>query len=409
MKDLIKLIKLEYRKMWNGISIVSVSALSILTIVFAVVTLNIQQRVLDKNGDIVSGLSAFRALKESAEDLEGVMDGEYIQNLIEKYNASYDKEFLEENRGFLGTGGMTKYIITNYVINYAYYGPYMSNGNDKIGLDYDFLSSEESFYQKYKEAVLEQLLYVNEWNGLFPYTKEQISILQKRINAVKTPFKVAYHTGLANLNSYYGMEYLAFFILLVFCIAGCYAKDSTNGIDELVLSSRYGRKKDLKARWIAANLFAITMYLIFVGGLIIVHGAIGSLHGLGASAQTVWFECILNLNAGAALLIISLGGLAGTLVMTNIMCFLSIKTKNSKISVIMGIVVVGLLRKGASTYSQIRLLNPTQFGGSELVTAFLFIGKTIIPYFVIVFLLSTIYIALLWLAARLSYKNYYMN
>lgn len=75
MKDLIKLIKLEYRKMWNGISIVSVSALSILTIVFAVVTLNIQQRVLDKNGDIVSGLSAFRALKESAEDLEGVMDG----------------------------------------------------------------------------------------------------------------------------------------------------------------------------------------------------------------------------------------------------------------------------------------------------------------------------------------------
>lgn len=75
----------------------------------------------------------------------------------------------------------------------------------------------------------------------------------------------------------------------------------------------------------------------------------------------------------------------------------------------MGIVVVGLLRKGASTYSQIRLLNPTQFGGSELVTAFLFIGKTIIPYFVIVFLLSTIYIALLWLAARLSYKNYYVN
>ena len=224
--------------MWNGISIVSVSALSILTIVFAVVTLNIQQRVLDKNGDIVSGLSAFRALKESAEDLEGVMDGEYIQNLIEKYNASYDKEFLEENRGFLGTGGMTKYIITNYVINYAYYGPYMSNGNDKIGLDYAFLSSEESFYQKYKEAVLEQLLYVNEWNGLFPYTKEQISILQKRINAVKTPFKVAYHTGLANLNSYYGMEYLPVFILLVFCIAGCYPKASTNGIEELVLSSR---------------------------------------------------------------------------------------------------------------------------------------------------------------------------
>ena len=70
--------------MWNGISIVSVSALSILTIVFAVVTLNIQQRALDKNGDIVSGLSAFRALKESAEDSKGLMDAANIQNLIEK-------------------------------------------------------------------------------------------------------------------------------------------------------------------------------------------------------------------------------------------------------------------------------------------------------------------------------------
>lgn len=409
MKDFIKLMKLEYRKMWNGISIASIAALSILTIVFAVVTLNIQQRALDKNGDVVSGLPAFRALKESAEDLEGVMDGEYIQNLIKNYNASYDKEFLEENRGFLGTGGMTKYIITNYVINYAYYGPYMSNGNDKIGLDYDFLSSEEIFYQKYKEAVLEQLLYVNEWNGLFPYTEEQIGILQKRIRAIKTPFKIEYNTGLANLKSYYGMEYPAFFILLVFCIAGCYAKDSINGIDELVLSSRYGRKKDLKARWIAANVFAITMYLIFAGGLIIVHGAIGSLHGLGASAQTFWFECILNVNVGEGLLIIFFGGLAGTLVMTNMMCFLSIKIKNSKISVIMGIIAVGLLRKGASTYSQIRLLNPTQFGGDELVTDFLFLGKTIIPYFAIVFLLSTIYIALLWFATRLSYKKYYMS
>jgi hypothetical protein len=75
----------------------------------------------------------------------------------------------------------------------------------------------------------------------------------------------------------------------------------------------------------------------------------------------------------------------------------------------MGIVAVGLLRKGASTYSQIRLLNPTQFGGDELVTDFLFLGKTIIPYFAIVFLLSTIYIALLWFATRLSYKKYYMS
>lgn len=403
------LIGMEYKKLWNGVSIASVAALSILTVLFSVVTLNIQQRALDKDGNIVSGLPAFRALKEAAKDLEGEMDGEYIQNLIEKYNSSYDKAYMDEHRGFLGTGGMTKYIIPNYVINYAYYSIYMSNGNDKIGLDYEFLNTEESFYQKYKEAVMEQLLYVNEENGLFPYSEDQIAILENKVNQIETPFRVAYHTGLANLNVYFNREYPVFFILLAFCLAGIYAKDSTNGIDELVLSARYGRNKDMKARWIAGNLFALTVYVIFVLLLMIVHGSIASLHGLDASAQTIWFECIYNIHAAAALLIIFSGGLAGALVMANIMMLFSIRLRNSKAAVTAGIVMVGLLGRLSVTYSQIRLLNPNQFGTSTLITGFGFVGKIIVPYFVIVYLLSLAYIAALWLAIRLSYKKYNIN
>lgn len=406
MKDLIKL---EYKKLWNGVSIVSIVALSILTIIFAVVTLNIQHRTIDKDGNIVSGLSAFRALKEAAEDIEGEMDGEYIQNLIKKYNFSYDKAYMDEHRGFLGIGGMTKYIIPNYVINYAYYSLYMSNGNDKIGLDYEFLNTEESFYQKYKEAVMEQLLYMNEENGLFPYSEDQIAVLKNKVDQIETPFRVAYHTGLAHLNVYFDKEYPVFFILLAFCLAGTYAKDSTIGIDELALSSRHGRKKDMKARWIAGNLFALTAYLIFVVLLIIVHGSIASLHGLGVSAQTFWFECIYNIHAGTALLIIFFGGLAGALVAANIMMFLSISIKNFKAAVAAGIVIVGLFGRLASTYSQIRLLNPNQFGTSALVTNFLFVGKVIVPYFVVVYLLSILYIAVLWMVMRLSYKKYNIN
>lgn len=404
MKDLIKL---EYKKMWNGISIVSIVALSILTVIFAVVTLNIQHRTIDKDGNIVTGLSSFRALKEAAEDLEGVMDGDYIQNLIKDYNASFDKAYLDEHRGFLGTGGVTKYIITNYVINYAYYGPYMSNGNDKIGLDYEFLNSEESFYQKYKDAIMEQLLYMNEENGVFKYSEEKVKVLQNKVDHLKTPFRVAYHTGLANINNYLGREYLVFFILLAFCLATVYAKDSMNGIDELALSSKHGRKKDMAARWIAGNLFAMSAYLIFVGMLIVVHGSIESLHGLDASAQTFWFDCIYNINVGTGLLLIFLGGLAGALVMANIVMHLSMLIKNSKAAVVAGIAIVWLL--GRHTYSQMGLLNPAQFGGSAAVENFLIVGRVIIPYFVIVLLLSSVYIAVLWLVMRLSYKKYYLN
>ncbi len=406
MKDFIRL---EYRKLWNGVSIVSMIALSVLTILFSVVTLNIQRRTIDKNGDIVTGLLAFRALKESSEDLEGVMDGEYIQNLIEKYNSSPEKEFLDNNRGFLGTGGMTKYIIPNYVINYAYYSLYMSNGNDKIGLDYEFLNSEESFYQKFKDAVMEQCLYMNKENGVFQYSAAQTQALQDKINHLKTPFKVAYHTGLAELNNYFGMEYSVFFIILSFCLASVYAKDSMNGIDELTLSSRHGRKKDMKARWIAGNLFTLTAYLIYVGVLMVVHGTIGSLHGLDASAQTFWFDCIFNISIGTGLLLIFFGGLAGALVIANIMMLLSMKIKNSKAAVVAGVVVILLLRKGTGTYSQIKLLNPIRFGGSESAYHFLFVGTAIVPYFVLVLILSIVYVAALWLIMRLSYKKYYIN
>ncbi len=406
MKDLIKL---EYKKMWNGLSFVSLVALSVLTILFAIVTLNLQYRTIGSDGNMVKGLASFWTLKEASEDLEGVLDDEYIRTLIEKYNASYDKAYLDENRGFLGTGGMTKYIVSNYVINYAYYGPYMSNGNEKVGLDYSFLDSEENFYRKYKEAVLEQLLYVNEENGLFPYSTKQISVLEQKIQSIKTPFRIAYHTGWANVFGYFGMEYPVFFIILAFCLAGCYAKDSTNGMDELALASVCGRKKDMQARWIAGNLFAVTVYLIYVGMLIAIHGGIASLHGLGASAQTFWFECLHNFSVGTALLVVFLCGLAGALVMANLVMLLSIKIKNTKIAAVLGIIAVVLMFRQASTCSQIKMFNPLQFKESALLTDFLFVGDMMVPYFVIALFLSAAYIVVLWLVLRLSYKGYWLN
>lgn len=406
MKDLIRL---EFTKMWNGISLVSIVALSVLTVLFAVVTLNLQYRTIDSDGTMVNGLASFRTLKEVSKDLDGVLDGDYIRGLIEKYDSSYDKAYLAENRGFLGTGGMTKYIVSNYVINYAYYGPYMSNGNEKVGLDYAFLDSEESFYQKYREAVLEQLLYVNEENGLFPYSEDQLSVLEQKIQNIKTPFQIAYHMGWANVFGYFGMEYPVFFILLAFCLSGCYAKDSANGMDELALSSTHGRKKDMWARWVAGNLFTAVLYLIYVGLLIVVHGGIASLHGLDASAQTFWFECLHNISVGGALLIVFFDGLVGALVMANLVMLFSIKLKNAKLATIFGIIAVVLLYRQASTYSQIKMFNPLQFKESALLTDFLFVGNVAVSYFIIVFFLGVAYITILFLVLRLSYKKYRLN
>lgn len=72
MKDLIRC---EYKKMWNGISIVSIVALSILTVLFAIVTLNLQYRTIDSDGNMVEGLASFRTLKKTPRTWKGYWMG----------------------------------------------------------------------------------------------------------------------------------------------------------------------------------------------------------------------------------------------------------------------------------------------------------------------------------------------
>ncbi|MCI9151750.1 MAG: hypothetical protein HFI42_14940, partial [Lachnospiraceae bacterium] len=298
------LVKFEYRKLWNRVSIVAVMAMCILSTLhtFIYLNMNSQWRAIDKNGEVVSGLASYRTLKEAAKEIEGIVDGEYLLNLKEQYEASADKQYLDEHRGFLGTGGMTKYMYPNYFINYAYYSYYMSNGNNKMGLDYDFLDSEEAFYQKYREAVKEQLMYENQYAGLMKFTDSQIEVLDRKIAGIDTPVRIAYCQGISNFMNWYDLEYPVFFIVVAFVLACTYAKDSLSGINELTLSAAKGRKKDFRARWIAGNLFTATVYMIFIGVLLIEHGAVATFGGFGASAQTYWFNCIFNINIGTGML-----------------------------------------------------------------------------------------------------------
>jgi hypothetical protein len=406
MKDLVGF---EYRKIWNKVTIFAVIVLFVLTTLVIFIYMDGQYRTIDQNGKIVSGLQSHRVLKEASKYLNGTLDEKYIQNLIKDYNSSFDKKYMEEHRGYLGTAGMTKYMVPNYLINYAYYGPYMSTGNDKIGLDYEFLDSEESFYKKYKESVKEHLLLVNEWNGLFPYSEEQINVLEEKIENIRTPFRIESYQGLATLRSWFRMEYSIFFVVLAFALSGMYAKDSTSGISELTLSTAYGRKKNMKARWIAGNLFTITAYLLFVGTLILENGAIASLHGWNASIQTSMYECLYNINVGTGLFIVFAGGLLGSLVMANFVMLISMKTRNTKLTTIVSLIAVWVLVKLSATYSQIKLFNPMQFKSDSLLTEYIFIGNIAIPYFLVVLALTCIYVAVLQLFIRQSYNKYYLH
>lgn len=402
---------MEYRKLWNKVSIVAVITMCIVVVLHLLVYLNWQYRTIDSNGEIVEGLASFRVLKDVSKDLEGVMDGEYIQNLITSYNNSYEKKYLAQHRGFLGTGGMIKYDVPNYCINYAYFGPYMSNGNEKVGLDYDFLESEETFYSEYKNAMKEELAEDAEYlrSG---YSDEQLQILNKKVDNVKTPFITGYAQGLFNLRAWFIMDYSLVFLVLAFVLAGLFSKDNAGGVTELTLSSKNGRRMNLNARWIAGNLFAITVYLIYLAVQIIVNGIIGGLDGWNISAQMLWTYCLHNITVGDGLLIMFLGGLLGTLVIGNIVMLLSMKLKNIKLAVVFSVIAVLLIKQTGNImdmYGTIELFSPICFEKDSLIQLYWFVGNVAVPYFVAVSVVAVLYVAVLYTGVRLSYKKYRIN
>lgn len=408
---MLRMVKFEYKKLWNWVSIAAIIAMCILSTLHTFIYLNMkgQWRAIDADGEIVSGLGSYRALKDACKEIEGIIDDEYLKNLQEQYAASVDKQYLEKNKGFLGTGGMTKYMYPNYFINYAYFSYYMSNGNNKMGLDYDFLDSSESFYQKYREAVKEQILYENQYAGLMKFTDSQIAVLDQKIAGIDTPVSIGYCQGISNFMNWYDLEYPIFFVVLAFALSCTYAKDSPSGINELTLSSTKGRKKNFHARWIAGNLFAGTAYLVFAGTLLIEHGAVATLSGFGTSAQTYWFDCIFNINIGTGMIMKIAGGLFGALVFANVTMLLSGIFKNSKVTSVAAILVISALSRLSNTYSQIKLFYPLQFSTNAVVKSFFIIGKVLIPYSIVVLLLTILYIAIFALLINRVDRKYYLN
>lgn len=396
-------IYMEYRKMWNKITGVAVLAMCAVVILHLFIYLNLQYRAIDSEGQIVEGLASYRALREASEEIKGTMDGTYIRELVDKYNNSFDKSYLKEHRGFLGTGGMTKFMVPNYFINYAYYGAYMSNGNDKIGLEYDFLDSEDEFYKTYKETVKEHLAEVN------PYTEEQMNILGKKVDKLNIPYQTGYYQGLANLRAWFVLDYGLIFVVLAFALSGIFAKDHAGGITELTLSSKYGRKNNFNVRWIAGNMFIISIYFIFIGVQLIVNGIIATLDGWNLPAQMFWFECLHNITVGEGILILFGGGLLGAIVIGNIVMLISIKMKNRKLAVILSAIAVFWILKSKNVYGFSKMFNPANFISDSLLTGYCFVGDMALPYFVIAIIFTLFYVALLRIGIKMSYRKYYID
>jgi hypothetical protein len=241
------------------------------------------------------------------------------------------------------------------------------------------------------------------------YSEEQLSVLNKKADNVKTPFLTGYDQGLCNLRSWFIMDYSLVFFVLAFALAGVFSRDNVGGVTEMTLSARCGRKRNLNARWIAGNLFAASVYLLYLAVQILVNGAIGTLDGWNLSAQMLWTYCLHNITIGDGLLIMFFGGLLGVLVIGNIVMLFSMKLKNAKFAAVLSIIAVLLIKQTESAegmYGMKELFSPMCFEDDSLIMLYQFVGNVAVPYFIAVSIVAVLYVAVLYAGMRLSYKKY---
>lgn len=406
-----KLINYEFKKMWNKVSVLAILSMVLLCSSYYFIVYGDKMNIaVGSNNEIVSGMEAFRALKEESSEITGVMDQKYLNILVKNYNSSKEKELYknESDKPYI------KYMFPNFFINFVNYGQQMNQYY--MDLDFDFLKSETTFYKKYKDTLKTIIKERNEIFGIVKYTDAQLDKINRKIDKIKTPFKVEYEMGLENFIYMYGGKYWLVLIVIAFALSTVFSKNSSNGIDELSLSATFGRKRNMNARIIAGNIFATITYLVFIFTLFLIIGLTASLEGWGASAQIFWNLCPYSISIGTGIMIMLFMGFLGVLVVANLIMLISINFKNYKMSTSISLGIVFLLLKLTQTTKQLQLqLNPIFFS-SHFTTSnladfemFYFIGERIIPYSFIVIILFIVYMSIIRVLTVLSYKKYRLN
>lgn len=403
-----KLIFYEFKKLWSRTAILAVAALILFSMIMTgIFYIYYENPIITATGERVTAVNNYWRLKKESESLEGVVNQKYLENIVDEFESSIEK------RDFSHRFGMDtmRFNIASYLLNFP--ADLERTSNFSMQFDYDYLKSEQAFYDQYKKGVKEvirnqQKLAKNRNEfAWFLYTDEQLEKIDNKVDSLKTPFKVSYFLGLEKAIYDFRTQYWIVLIVLSFVLCGVFSKDSTNGIDEITLASTWGRKKNMNAKVIAGNLFSIVVYFIFIATILILNGIFASLHGWEMSAQVLWRSCLYNMSIGTAIMIMFAMGLLGTLLIANFVMLISIITKHIKLSSVFSIASVLMLVELAKTTNMLQLqLNPIYFSTRLQLDTPIFIGDTMIPYFLISALIAILYLMVIrFLIVRL-YKRY---
>ena len=222
--------------------------------------------VLDTDGKQISGIEAISMDKEFSNTYTGELTNEKIKADIAEYQALFDnpenvskdstQKALNDSayfKYFFPYSDYWKLINGNYVAPYAYDSSFSAITNMDLENDFDFYATRDE-----KVNTLLNQDYVD-WN----FSDSEKTFWLNRMSSVSTPYEYGYHTGWETL-----LSCLELFVIgiigICICVAGTFSGEYQSGADSIILSSRYGKSKLVTAKILAAFVYSLCVFTLFI-------------------------------------------------------------------------------------------------------------------------------------------------
>jgi len=362
--------------------------------------------VVDSDGKFISGIGSWKILKEQGISSDGWVTVDYMKKEREKYQNSVNKLYIEGIRTDDRELGLKldhphMMLFANLNIPYRAF--------NTMNIDMNLNDEEiESFYENWPNAVERYL-----GQSHLKYSEEEIEVIVKKAEQVKTPFYYEYNRGWHTLGYQMRETFYIFLIYIAFVLCDLLAKDNENGIEQMTLSTRDSRKGLYIRKLHASEIFSSIAYLFYIGLLLIYSSIVYSLHGANSSIQFLDVINIFSLTMWQAVFIEFIVGYFSTIVITHFVLFLSALFKRGKIALLICVIYLYLVNDYKMSISDsiqnIMYFMPQQFiQGVTRTEKLTVIGSLVMPYALVAIFLSTIYILIFRLISKIVMKHYYI-
>ncbi|WP_342436954.1 ABC transporter permease subunit [Paenibacillus sp. FSL L8-0436] len=221
---------------------------------------------LERDGSQVNGAAAIQLEKEYAKELEGTLTEERVAQDIKEYQTLFsnpENVVKDGDKVNLTDENYARYVLPHYsylkIIDEAFLKPQVTDNGLTVLRDMR-LENTAGFYQARADKVKSYLdIDYSDWE----YSNQEKQFWNTKNSQIETPYEYGYHAGWRSLFQCFELLIVSI-IAICICIAPVFAGEYQSGADSVILSTRYGKSKLIKAKISAAFLFALLVFLINV-------------------------------------------------------------------------------------------------------------------------------------------------